>query len=124
MRRRPPRSTRTDTLFPYTTLFRSKRRFSKLLKSMTDVPFSVLRLPAPLQNGECHHAIRACRSFPPPQQRTRSHRTQSGHTVPENRGWHLPSPDQDRRALLRLARVRSRGLAEKPGLLSGKETLG
>src|SRR3546814_7390585 len=25
MRRRPPRSTRTDTLFPYTTLFRSKR---------------------------------------------------------------------------------------------------
>src|SRR3546814_19761494 len=24
--RRPPRSTRTDTLFPYTTLFRSKRR--------------------------------------------------------------------------------------------------
>src|SRR3546814_12473919 len=24
--RRPPRSTRTDTLFPYTTLFRSRRR--------------------------------------------------------------------------------------------------
>src|SRR3546814_1344605 len=28
MRRRPPRSTRTDTLFPYTTLFRSARRTS------------------------------------------------------------------------------------------------
>src|SRR3546814_17813849 len=27
MIRRPPRSTRTDTLFPYTTLFRSNRRF-------------------------------------------------------------------------------------------------
>src|SRR3546814_8248277 len=26
MQRRPPRSTRTDTLFPYTTLFRSKIR--------------------------------------------------------------------------------------------------
>src|SRR3546814_15080350 len=26
MRRRPPRSTRTDTLFPYTTLFRSGRK--------------------------------------------------------------------------------------------------
>src|SRR3546814_8195635 len=26
MRRRPPRSTRTDTLLPYTTLFRSLRR--------------------------------------------------------------------------------------------------
>src|SRR3546814_9542648 len=28
MRRRPPRSTRTDTLFPYTTLFRSSSRCS------------------------------------------------------------------------------------------------
>src|SRR3546814_14612120 len=27
MIRRPPRSTRTDTLFPYTTLFRSRARF-------------------------------------------------------------------------------------------------
>src|SRR3546814_11491484 len=27
MIRRPPRSTRTDTLFPYTTLFRSPRQF-------------------------------------------------------------------------------------------------
>src|SRR3546814_15097632 len=26
MRRRPPRSTRTDTRFPYTTLFRSRQR--------------------------------------------------------------------------------------------------
>src|SRR3546814_9996525 len=32
MIRRPPRSTRTDTLFPYTTLFRSRHGF-------TDVPF-------------------------------------------------------------------------------------
>src|SRR3546814_7789079 len=30
MIRRPPRSTRTDTLFPYTTLFRSTRRGKKL----------------------------------------------------------------------------------------------
>src|SRR3546814_10725808 len=29
---RPPRSTRTDTLFPYTTLFRSdRRRFERIL---------------------------------------------------------------------------------------------
>src|SRR3546814_14292667 len=28
MIRRPPRSTRTDTLFPYTTLFRSPRRLA------------------------------------------------------------------------------------------------
>src|SRR3546814_2146151 len=31
MIRRPPRSTRTDTLFPYTTLFRSLRRGRSLL---------------------------------------------------------------------------------------------
>src|SRR3546814_8007223 len=31
MIRRPPRSTRTDTLFPYTTLFRSQRRRRLLL---------------------------------------------------------------------------------------------
>src|SRR3546814_6511640 len=29
MIRRPPRSTRTDTLFPYTTLFRSPRRWTR-----------------------------------------------------------------------------------------------
>src|SRR3546814_5100859 len=29
MRRRPPRSTRTDTLFPYTTLFRSDLAFGQ-----------------------------------------------------------------------------------------------
>src|SRR3546814_6826636 len=37
MIRRPPRSTRTDTLFPYPTLFRSRCvRFSKRVKTFTD----------------------------------------------------------------------------------------
>src|SRR3546814_13437876 len=31
MIRRPPRSTRTDTLFPYTTLFRSRENFRQLI---------------------------------------------------------------------------------------------
>src|SRR3546814_9224728 len=31
MRRRPPRSTRTDTLFPYTTLFRSRHQIARAL---------------------------------------------------------------------------------------------
>src|SRR3546814_1591916 len=44
MRRRPPRSTRTDTLFPYTTLVRSNRRV----------------LCADAQDGTVrHHAIQA-----------------------------------------------------------------
>src|SRR3546814_3396701 len=33
MKRRPPRSTRTDTLFPYTTLFRSQSYFIGCEKS-------------------------------------------------------------------------------------------
>src|SRR3546814_14192456 len=33
MIRRPPRSTRTDTLFPYTTLFRSDNLVGELLKN-------------------------------------------------------------------------------------------
>src|SRR3546814_8335239 len=43
MIRRPPRSTRTDTLFPYTTLFRSttaknspKRKYSRKWLTMTE----------------------------------------------------------------------------------------
>src|SRR3546814_13303387 len=39
MIRRPPRSTRTDTLFPYTTLFRSERGYSM-------VPATALSLTA------------------------------------------------------------------------------
>src|SRR3546814_11634861 len=38
MIRRPPRSTRTDTLFPYTTRFRST------LSGARDIPFSALML--------------------------------------------------------------------------------
>src|SRR3546814_4759518 len=36
MIRRPPRSTRTDTLFPYTTLFRSVRQPARLLRLHVD----------------------------------------------------------------------------------------
>src|SRR3546814_7718582 len=35
MIRRPPRSTRTDTLFPYTTLFRSQAIVDDIEKQMT-----------------------------------------------------------------------------------------
>src|SRR3546814_13511860 len=42
MIRRPPRSTRTDTLFPYTTLFRS------FLHTMTPPPEAQRRLPKEL----------------------------------------------------------------------------
>src|SRR3546814_1271725 len=37
MIRRPPRSTRTDTLFPYTTLFRSRKRMIGALSNEAPV---------------------------------------------------------------------------------------
>src|SRR3546814_20723195 len=58
MFRRPPRSTRTDTLFPYTTLFRSK---VGLIAKGVKGPFeslSTIPLPAIAHvntNGHTHH---------------------------------------------------------------------
>src|SRR3546814_11656968 len=64
MIRRPPRSTRTDTLFPYTTLFRSATNFfrgrnftmaNKLLLSVTAVALASAALassPAAAQNRQ------------------------------------------------------------------------
>src|SRR3546814_2020375 len=41
MIRRPPRSTRTDTLFPYTTLFRSGDDDKNLIHLDTPLPFDI-----------------------------------------------------------------------------------
>src|SRR3546814_2477541 len=45
MIRRPPRSTRTDTLFPYTTLFRSLVRSTQLVSAAFGQPFNVVQQP-------------------------------------------------------------------------------
>src|SRR3546814_4857859 len=48
MIRRPPRSTRTDTLFPYTTLFRSLRNGIRLTPPEIEIPAKIdLSLPYP-----------------------------------------------------------------------------
>src|SRR3546814_13401922 len=48
MIRRPPRSTRTDTLFPYTTLFRSLKRIPSLqgaiMETMRLYPIAVAQM--------------------------------------------------------------------------------
>src|SRR3546814_11105442 len=46
MLRRPPRSTRTDTLFPYTTLFRSRRAGFPAARRATVRPVTALDLLA------------------------------------------------------------------------------
>src|SRR3546814_546509 len=47
MIRRPPRSTRTDTLFPYTTLFRSKAR----VQTLDLAPVEGQPAPVPVDEG-------------------------------------------------------------------------
>src|SRR3546814_2048752 len=46
MIRRPPRSTRTDTLFPYTTLFRSARFLTAKPAAGKEAPWSFARSTA------------------------------------------------------------------------------
>src|SRR3546814_5963043 len=41
MKRRPPRSTRTDTLFPYTTLFRSKPQRGHFAKAEVELKLQI-----------------------------------------------------------------------------------
>src|SRR3546814_7814579 len=69
MIRRPPRSTRTDTLLPYTTLFRSQLFFARAkdmlaavdeaeseISSRSGEPSGMLRINAPLTFGVLHLA--------------------------------------------------------------------
>src|SRR3546814_11020497 len=51
MIRRPPRSTRTDTLFPYTTLFRSHAKLFRAAAKATGVDDAWLRAIAHAESG-------------------------------------------------------------------------
>src|SRR3546814_21081770 len=53
MIRRPPRSTRTDTLFPYTTLFRSKRKIAQQLFDVGGI--GPLSEKTPAEVYRCNH---------------------------------------------------------------------
>src|SRR3546814_2142278 len=50
MIRRPPRSTRTDTLFPYTTLFRSATLLSETQEKVAQYHDELLRAKAETEN--------------------------------------------------------------------------
>src|SRR3546814_7456679 len=58
MIRRPPRSTRTDTLFPYTTLFRSGYRPPELFWA-TSVPMKIARPPRPFISSAVREPTRS-----------------------------------------------------------------
>src|SRR3546814_3187825 len=60
--RRPPRSTRTDTLFPYTTLFRSRRR-ARSRSAARDRGAARRNRRSDRQSG-AHAAAQCCRARP------------------------------------------------------------
>src|SRR3546814_15134631 len=68
MIRPPPRSTRTDTLFPYTTLFRSRRRgvvhHHDEARARAAVPRFAARCARPHGAGTWHHRLPEPRSAP------------------------------------------------------------
>src|SRR3546814_14018709 len=116
MIRRPPRSTRTDTLFPYTTLFRSARRvapFALEILNAWDVRDIRLRREAECRQQEaCRYGLPALQLYvpeprprinvgaldprPPPHQRPQVHRianlTEIGHHLFPARKAHTPGP--------------------------------
>src|SRR3546814_6570070 len=52
MIRRPPRSTRTDTLFPYTTLFRSNTSRAKIGAAQNRLDFAAANISTTMENTE------------------------------------------------------------------------
>src|SRR3546814_17988272 len=59
MIRRPPRSTRTDTLFPYTTLFRSAPRMEHPGTEHNVPPYTSLQANRPEHRGAAQGGERA-----------------------------------------------------------------
>src|SRR3546814_6332324 len=75
MIRRPPRSTRTDTLFPYTTLVRSRRtRASQQSRGASHTPAGIVSIMPSTGVGRaaatCCPAAVECRRRPPTGMRT------------------------------------------------------
>src|SRR3546814_4866828 len=79
MIRRPPRSTRTDTLFPYTTRFRSSRFFQQhgigrrqrlRCKVRTETLYAVPRHILPAQNARSANSTNGCGDIRIPEQQS------------------------------------------------------
>src|SRR3546814_2641468 len=66
MIRRPPRSTRTDTLFPYTTLVRSISGGRRQTVRPADAVASAVTTAPPGVRGPASRGRRAARRGPPP----------------------------------------------------------
>src|SRR3546814_18748898 len=109
MRRRPPRSTRTDTLVPYTTLFRSAGKGNAGGVGMADQPFADAGAEAVDEIDDAGGQAGALDHLDQPgQPERRLFRRLEDATVPESNGGSdlhrsqrprgIPGRDQDRDA--------------------------
>src|SRR3546814_14991608 len=116
MTRRPPRSTRTDTLFPYTTLFRARLRQRRRLLSRCDAAAVVAALQH-VQLRDQGAARAAGRAFP------RRHGPPGHHGPLDGRARRPPQPPEESRRLqvgLGLTTDRPASPLERKSVLRGK----
>src|SRR3546814_7561078 len=100
MIRRPPRSTRTDTLFPYTTLFRSAGAAPGALPFSAEIKCVLSRSVPPAMNASAGRAARGL------------------HSVRTSGGW--PAVSQSRIAhRAKIARTRGRAVYSQSNASSG-----
>src|SRR3546814_15740606 len=103
MIRRPPRSTRTDTLFPYTTLFRSCRNRASVNPTHPR-PWNVVH---PLNDacsasigGRRHGTRRQHRTGDRGQTRVALSESDTGSALPRRLTPHLAGASQDRKSVV------------------------
>src|SRR3546814_19859782 len=105
MIRRPPRSTRTDTLFPYTTLFRSPA-LDRRRGALAD------RASGGGVGGQARRAVPRRRPPPPPLSRLSARLRLAPHDEP----LRISQPRQPSGCLPALGRAARRGTRPPPGL--------
>src|SRR3546814_8049425 len=102
MRRRPPRSTRTDTLFPDTTLFRSREGVHLLRHHVGGLAEGALEHLGELEDRGSHLVVAVARS-----QRTRGfhHHAVAAHLVGQNVACAPDRSEEHTSALQSLMRI-------------------
>src|SRR3546814_14781928 len=122
--RRPPRSTRTYTLFPYTTLFRSRDR----RRELAEVPAEVHRLPP--RRHLRHSGHLACRPHGGEHERAGGSAARRGAAPPHGRlrrepvGWQHVSLRRGGAGLQPYALQRRRLAGPEIGRASSRERMG
>src|SRR3546814_13772552 len=91
MIRRPPISTRTDTLFPYTTLFRSDRPLNRARASSTSPKPGNAQLPPPRDHRKPDSRVRLADETPEGQRPPRPAYRRDGRGGGDARQHHAPA---------------------------------